>query len=294
MRYREWDPLQLSSSIDSGARVVKQSVFFNLFRTYRYKVTWNPISYENFGIFYGTRPDQKMSIVESIAKNSEKFHQSVNISLFSFNDNNAKRWIELEQKHPSFFYHPFPRSLSFFLTELLNFKKAIEEKSKLNKVIEPTNKVLHLVLLDLSEDEVDELKQHSGAFLLFKQLLVDLYYQRIYIGFFAKNAQDFDKDFHKLLDFSAYLGTDNDSYCRDIHSGIEENEYSRRQILIGTGWDKVSQKLINLHPLDFTPNEAFIQAEEKFKEEDEAYMRFLQSLDDGLDEKVKNDFKKIW
>lgn len=287
MDYREWDPLQLSSEIDNGARVVKQSVSFDLFRTYRHKISWNPIAYQNFGIFYGGLEQQKQSVIESIAKRSMKFAPSINISLFTFENNkNIEIWDNLEKEYNSFFHHPFNDTFEFFLKELQNLRNDVEEKTTVKKMIEPSNKVLQLVLLDLYDEQLRLLKIPENL-KLFQNLLTNSYYQRIYIGFFIKEAESVPLDIHSSLDFSAYLGTLNDEYCRSVYKGFQENEYSRKQVLIGTGFIRSSQTLVNLHPVKFTPNESFIKAQQHFDKEDEAYMNFLNSLDDGTIEDEK-------
>lgn len=286
MRYREWDPLQLSYTIDSGIRVVKQSVSFNLFRTYRHKITWTPMIYSNFGLFYGKIESQKEAVVELFAEQSKKFHQSVHIGLFTFGKSSGSQekevWNGLEDKYKAFFHHPFEQSLEELLALLIRLRNEIEEKSIHSRMIEPSNKVLQFIFLDLGEKEIEELKNPKVQEML-EDLLHNSYFQRMYVGVLAKNADSLNHSTHDLFQFAAYLGKENDEYCRDIHKDADESEFSRQQILIGTAWTRDSNRMINLHPLKFTPNEKFIQAQQRFEEEDKAYIKFLNSLDDGTD-----------
>lgn len=281
MRYHKWEPLQLSSEINSGRRVVKQSVSFDLFRTYSRKVSWTPLAYNNFGIFYGNLKKQKVEIIEAMVKKSNKFHKNVNIPLYTFSkDENTSIWEDLEQKYSSFFHHQFEEDFGLFLQEINNFNQIIRDKAQAERVIEPVDKVLHMVLLDIDEEEL-RLLNLPGNKELFMNMLTDFYYQRIYVGLFIKNAESLSEEFHKALDFSGYLGNENDDYVRSLYDTAGENEYSRQQILIGTGYSKNSHQLLNLHPLVFTPNKEYLEAQQKFIDEDKAYMKFLNSLDDG-------------
>lgn len=288
MRYFEWDPLQLSAEIDSGIRVAKQSISFDLFRTYQRKLSWTPLVYKNFGLFYGNLDSQKIAVVESMALQSKNFHQSVHIGLYTFSDTSVEEldvWDGLEEQYKSFFHHRFENNLQKFLSHMKDLRDNVEKQSSKFGMIEPSNKIIHCILLDLGEKELRELKlPHIRQMMM--ELLNDSSFQRFYIGLFSRSATDVPLNIHHSIDYAAYLGSENDKYCRDIHKDTDESEYSRQQILIGTAWLSNNETMFNIHPLKFTPNEAYIEVQKRLDDEDEAYMRFLNSLDDGT---VKTD-----
>lgn len=289
MKFLPWNRLQLSSDIDNRNRVFKQQVSFRLYRTYRVKVSWSSFFYNNLALFYGDNQHEKELFIRNMAHQSRRFSASSEIALFDLHDCMSDLGEELETEYPSFQYHPYKASLFSLLGDLLKLREEIKTKTRKLGLIETSSRKLLFVLLPLNTDDLHILRNDTPARTAFKSLLQNSSNERIYMVPVVAQASTFPKELEKELHWAVYLGESNSNHCRNVaHSTMRDGHYSILQTIIGVAYFRNQDRLVILHPLEFTPSQYYIEREEQWRREDEAYAKFLDTLDDGTKERHNN------
>lgn len=281
MKYFEWDRLRLDKSYEAGHLISKASVYFELFKTYRKRVTWSSMLHHNMSLFYGNLNKQKTIFIQNIAKQSIRFSESVKIDLYNFTNDLEIIGEELEQKYEAFHYHHYLNSFEQFIDDLIEFRQEIRTNMIENSRIEATNRKLQFILIDLTTEELSTLHSNSDVYDKFQDLLSDSEWERVYIVPLVKNASDLPLSLHHCLEWCSYLGSVNDDFLHEMHPDLIDGYYSKQQKVIGSAYTKDSEKITILHPLKYTPSQFHYEVEERFREEDELYKEFLNSLNDG-------------
>lgn len=280
MRYFEWDRLRLNKGYETGNLVFKHSIKFELFRSYRKKVTWNAIGHNNMALFYGNLTSQRDVFIENIAKQSLKFSESVAIDLYNFSGEMSNLGESFEKQYTPFNYHHYLDTFEKFIDDVVDFRNEIRDGMKKKQQIEATDRKAQFILVNL-DDKVLSCLKNEELYQKIEDLIIDSSWERVFFVPITSSATVFQNDLHSNFDWSVYLGSQNDDYLHNIHSTMEDSYYSRQQKVIGSVFDKNFNKILIIHPLKFTPSAFHFEVEDRFKEEDELYNKFLSTLDDG-------------
>lgn len=286
MRYLPWNRLQLDSDVDGGWRVTKQEIVFSLYRTYKRKLFWAPLYQKNGAIFHGGDTDVKLTLIKNFAEQSKDSAESATIALFDLKGSHKEVGGSLEEQFLSFEYHPYEDSLEQLLEDLYKLRQEIRTKNLGSGYLEPPNRKVLVVLLDLDEDLVHDLELSLRSRELLRDLLLNSERERLYILPMSSRAAGVPGEIMRALDWSIYLGDENRGFAKGFHKNLDESYYSFSQVLIGTHYSKHEKRLAAVHHLEFTPSEWYLQERKQLQEEDAAYEKFLQALDDGTEDSV--------
>lgn len=281
MKYLPWDRLQLDASIDGGWRVTKQKILFDVFRTYKRKLRWGPLYLKNGALFHGGNIDHKLTFIETLVSQNEKVKDSSTIALFDFNNNLINFAEKLEQENEGFEYHPYEESIEKFLTDLVEFRSIIQNANKGSGYIEPPNRKVLIVLIDLDKERASQIQANPRLRALFKSLIQDSERERIYVIPLMSFSDEMPVGVLPILEWIVYLGERNMLHAKKQHSDLTEGYYSFAQQHIGSHFSQHEKRLMAVHPLKFSPSEWFIAEQKKLNDEDAAYEEFLNALDDG-------------
>jgi len=280
MKYFDWDRLRLDKGFEAGNLIFKNSVRCEFFRTYRKKVAWDAVSHNNMAFFYGNLTSQRDIFLENFAKQLEKFQESVAIDLYDLSGELLNLGEILENNYKVFNYHNYLNTFETFVDDVLDFRESIRKKNIDKGQIEASDRKLQFILIYLNEQLVHDLEDQELSKKV-ENLIVDSNWERICFVPITASCRTFNDELHTQLDWAAYLGSENDDYLHNLYSDLEDSYYSRQQKVIGSLFDKTLPKICILHPLKFTPSDFHFEVENRFKEEDELYEKFLQTLDPG-------------
>lgn len=284
MKWLPWDRLQLDPSVDGGWRVSKQKIFFDTHRTYKRKISWGPLYHKNGALFHSGNIDQKLTFIENLAEQNSKVHESSTIALFDFQQNDSTFGDNLESRYEGFEYHPYKADISDFIDDLSSFRELIRAGNAGSGYIEPPNRKVLTLLLNLDSSHLSQIQGNPRLRTQFKNLLEDSERDRIHLILMCGFADEMPSGCVPALDWIVYLGERNKQYAKKRHSDLPEGYYSFAQVHIGSHYSPHEKRLMAVHPLKFTPSEWLIAEKEKLDEEDAAYERFLETLNDGSED----------
>lgn len=278
MKYFEWDRLRLQKRFNPGIRPAKQTVTFELFRmkNRKEKIIWNAILHKNAAFFYGKSTAQLHITLKEIAKqSSKKFSGSAHIDFYEFDNKTEQIGEQLEKDYKSFSYHHYKDSQEQFLDDLINFRSMIDEEMIAHKHTEAYYRKLHIILVRSDDENIVNNNK-------MKDLMNNSYWQRMFVIPLVPYAEKVDLDVHNFLQWSAYLGSDNDNYAHDVlHTEMQDSDFDPRQNVVGCVYAHNISLLMLAHSHVYTLSKAAIQEDERFDEEDRIYQEFLESLNDG-------------
>lgn len=282
MKFYEWDRLRLDRSYTPGNIVAKGTVGFEVFRTYAKKVFWNAMMHKNMGLFYGDLASQRDSFFEAFAKQSHKVQNAVAIDLYDFTGDLEEIGENLEESYSLFNYHHYLKNFVQFLEDVVLFREEIRQSARKEGLLEANNRRIQIIFVNF-DDKVLSLLNNASVYKIVEDLLLNSVKERIVFAPVVSDAKSLSPQLHKLLDWGVYLGSSNDDFIHDLYPDRDDWYYSKRQKIIGSLFDKYSEKFMVLHPLKFTASELYRDLEKRYDEEDELYKKFLESLDDGTD-----------
>lgn len=282
MKFLPWDRLQQDSSNNYGNRVTKGAVKFRLLRTYRLKIVWDALSFKNGAYFHGGIEKEIDAFFKNLLKQSKKFSGDVELSLYHLSEAPDARLEALEEDSPTFRYHLYKAPLEALLQDFLKFREDVRKVNLEEEFIEsPYRKVLIPIIM-LGDKEIDDLRNDSKLSKMMVSLLQDSSDERIHPFLFCESPVELPDEVLDALDWAAYLGHPNAVYARDIlHKGMEESLSSYRQEVVGAVAHVRSDELIIAHPLKFSPSDFYFKEKQQLVDEDEIYMKYLNSLNDG-------------
>ncbi len=276
-----WDPLQLSTLIESGLRVRKNSVNYMVFRTFKKPLFWTALQDKNFALFYGSRDIAETFIEQLIDSTVKNCEEAVVMALYDFTGEWEAFALEKDDSKYLFTYHPYQESLSHFLHELEKHRTIIRTASLNVGPLEAPNKVMQFIFLPLTPNQVNELARDLGLRDIFRSLLTESARERIYLLPLVKDAADFPSDLLQSFSQSYFLGEDNMHYMSEViypEWVITANSFG--QELVGFGIFGEKEELVSLHPARFTPSEWSIKRAAAFDEEEALYRKYLASLEE--------------
>lgn len=282
--YHPWDPLQLSTEIDSGARVRKNSVNFELFRTYKGKVLWSALLHKN-AAFFLDNPAESVSYARLMLEQAKKDATgSMTIAWYSFNDDYEEELLALDDEYQSFTYHPYHESIEHFLTALVEHRRVIRQQTAHEGLIEAPNKMNQFIMFQVGDKELKDLQSPIRMKML-KSLLEDSSESRIYLFPFFGAARKVPSSLFKSLDQYYFIGDENGEYARnELYSTWDIAPNSFAQLLIGYGVSSDEDKLVSLHHRKFVESAWSIRKREETKAEEDLYRDYLESLRKELEE----------
>lgn len=287
MKFLPWNRLQQDSSAKTGQRVFKQSVSFDLYRTYKKKVSWNPIAFKNGALFYGEEKTQLTDFLETMEKQANNFKESCTIALYDLTGTHQSESERIESNSRVFEYHPYDAPLDTLLEDLLQLRQEIKENSLSMKYTESPYRKALIVLIHITEEQAQRLSYVRTASLM-KDLLLESAFERIYPFLIVESAESINDNILKALEWSAFIGGTNVMRCKnDLYPNMKDSYYSIRQVVIGVVYSRTFKYILNVHPYKFTPSEYHVKKEQQLIDEDAAYMRYLNTLSDGTIEGVK-------
>lgn len=282
--YHPWDPLQLSDEIDSGARVRRNSVNFELFRTFRRKVMWTALAHKN-AVFFLDEPSESISYVRLLLEQAKKDPiGSVTLAWYAFNDDYEEELLQVDDENPEFTYHPYSDSIEHFLTSLIEHRAEIRRKTAEEGLLEAPNKMNQIILFQVGEKELEDLRS-PVRLKMFKSLLEDSGNSRIYLFPFFGDAREVPRTLFKSLDQYFFVGDNNSEFARnELYPDWEVTANSFAQLLIGYGVSSPEEKLVSLHHRKFVESSWSVKNRESIKTEENLYREYLESLRKELDE----------
>lgn len=288
-----WNPLQLSAEVDSGLRVRKSSVTFEIFRTFKRKLLWTALAHDSMLVFYGNDqkeesniPSHVETIVQTMMTQSQKtMNKSFHLSMYDFDDAFSEL-DKLDNGKYDFQRIPYESSFEKLIDELIDHRRIIKEKSKENGYIEAPNKQLQMIAFDLDNKRLNLLKNNIFIQEKFFSLLKDSSTERIYFLVLVENVDEFPKDFMNSFSKVYFLGDHNSHIAREkLFRKLPVTANSFSQELIGYGFESLPPKeLVSLHSLKFARSEWKKAKEAEYVSEEELYRKFLLTLEDGSNE----------
>lgn len=280
--YLPWDPLQLDLEVDSGLRVKKNSVTFNTYRTYKRKIFWTPLLYNNLNLFY-EKDEELNTFIENTLKQVKKTcGDSISFEFYDFDKRFSIPMLELDLQYNFFKYHPYDEPFDHFLDELIKARDIIKEKSKVNRSIESPNKRLQVIMISFTDDMIRFLKESESARRKYVNLVRQSALERLYIFALSPKVTNWHKGCVKAFDFSLFIGEENAKFSRLIlYPDFGEGRVSTYQKIIGSAYTKGFDKIVEIYPLKYTKSARAQKTEDDEINEEELYKEFLKTLDDG-------------
>ena len=278
-----YEDLGLSTASDAFQRASKQSVGFSLFRIFRGRIKWSPMTTDNLALFYGNNIPQRDAFISSIVKQVNKVSDSANIYLIDLTGDLLSLSESLTKTNrDSFTYKHFTGDLEGILKRLTVFRDEVRNTTKKERVIELTNRKLSFVFVNMSNEDAEILNKSEDARILIKDLITNSYRERLYFVPIVPYASKFPKDILETFQWCGFLGNENAKLCREeLYPNMREGLYSIRQIISGIVFSNTHKTLVMIHPMKFTPSEWHIKREQQIKDENKAFNKFLEALDDG-------------
>lgn len=278
-----YEDLGLSTTLDGFQRASKQSVGFNLFRIFRGRIKWSPMTTDNLALFYGNNIPQRDAFISSIVKQVNKVSDSANLYLIDLSGTLRSLSESLTKTNrDSFTYKHFTGDLEGILKRLTVFRDEVRNATQKERVIELTNRKLSFVFINMSDEDAEILNRSKDMQILMKDLITNSYRERLYIVPIVPSASSFPKNILKSFQWCAFLGDKNVKLCREeLYPNMREGLYSIRQVISGIVFSNTHKTLVMIHPMKFTPSEWHIKREQQTKDENKAFNNFLEALDDG-------------
>lgn len=280
--YLPWNPLQLSTAIDSGLRVKKNTVLFALYRSKMRKFTWSPLVQNNIVNFYGEVAEVE-TLVEHLANQSKKLSRESFI--LEFFDIGSTEWDILravDNRCSVFNYHPYEESPKHFVTEMSKHVQHISAVSRKEGFIEAPNKRLQIVLAHFSEDQWDKLVDDSEALIALEKLLTAAPQVRVYLWLLTPSGAAMPEFLVETCSYGFFLGDENTRIAEEFHfPEVKTAVHALTQKFIGVTWEVGKEELGAVHPLTYTKSTYSKAYDKRIQQEAELYREFLNSLDDG-------------
>lgn len=281
MKYEPWDKLQLNGSIAGGQRVRKNEVFYKLYRSYGQKIVWSPLFLSNGAVFYGEDETEVITLVENLSNQNKKTFQSSAIHFYDFTGKWKEKLEVYETSLTGFYYHPFKDSLEEFINSLFEHFEMIKVKMREGSLSEPVNKKLDLILIEISKEQLKELKKNEPLSDKLIAILTHGYKFRIYPMIISEKILGFSPELVKSLEWITFLGTNNINISERLFAKLESGFRSINQKVIGTCYNSNNSNILPIHPLKFTPSEWWLSKQKRLETEDYEYSKYLATLKDG-------------
>lgn len=277
--------LGLDRSLDPYHRAVKQEVTFKLFRVFTGNIYWSPFVAKSIALFYGEDTVQRDQFVYNIINQSKKFKESVNTHIVDLTGE-LKTVVEELGKHRGnlFTYKHFlndVNSIVEVLEKLKEYRDDVRAETAELRVLEQAHRRLSIVFLNLSREQMIEIKGSQYLTSLLKDLMNFSDRERLYVVPITPSADVFPVDILKEVEWAGFLGDTNYKICKQLYPKKKESVYSKKQHFSGIVFSNSHRFLVVVHPLVYTPSTWGLEKERQIKNENEAFEKFLQSLDDG-------------
>lgn len=289
--YIPWDSLQLSERIDSGKRITKHDIEIPLFRLgyRRQKLAWVG-SWDNHVLYFNPVREERYEFIEYLVTFTEKhWRGQFDFAFYDFDGTWNTEMLAMDDKYYNMTYHPFEESFEHFLDSILKHNAVIDDnlaKAPIKR-IEPANKELQVLIVDLTIEQLKEINSDYTLISKLKNVLRKCIKNRIYLLLMTEEARLFPRELlphHELTDFShiLFMHDVNWRWARDVgypRWPVRHND--RKQRVIGYGISEKKPGLIPLHSLKYTMSDQAARNKEKKENVEALYREFLASLDDG-------------
>ena len=250
--------------------VSKAAVRLKLFHSALGSQLWLPLAHANGGAFLPSG-----EIIHRFVKRVSKQVRD-NRALVEGHVYTARTGVFWDVKHQAFTVHT-----SYGLEPLLNDVQAL--RGSIRKLARQAgaldaNRRFTLLLLDLSSKDLADLKASVSLQKELIDVLTNSEQERIYVFLMSERARDIPELVHRTLDWSVFLGEDNSRIAQAIFR-LPEEIYNEKRQFLGLLRKKGEESLIPLHDLIFNPSEWKLLRDEYAEVEEQAYEKFLQSLD---------------
>lgn len=280
--YYPWNPLQLSTSVDSGARVRKNSVNFETFRTYRMKIIWSALLNKNAAYFLSEGCSMLEHIELLCTQASKTPLGSVTISFYDFTGEHEEDLLPLDEDYSFFTYHPYKDSLEHFLTNLIDHRSEVRIQTRELELLEAPNKMNQIIMFVVGESLLAELKSPLRL-QMFKSLLENSADERIYLFPFFTRVREVPESLFKSFSHCYFLGEDFGEYAREeLYPEWRVSRNSFAQELVGYGVVSEEEKLYALHNWKYTESEWEKNRKQAISDEEELYREYLKSLEEEV------------
>lgn len=271
----------MDSHIDGAHRALKNDVVFKLFRIYKRKVVWSPFALKNGGIFYNDNIQQKEAFIELMAKQSQKISNSVDIHYFDLYKTPHQQYKIWDDLYNPFHYHHYTKGIQDIAKNLVLLRQNIRIQSQSQGYVEPPNRKINIVLLDLDEKSMQVMKNNKFSTLM-TNLLTQSLNERLFVFLICPDATELSREILDIIDWGIFMGEKNALLCRKVlYPGLTDGFYSINQETIGIFHTKIFQRLFAVYPLKFTPSEFYIRQQQEFDKQNEIYNKYLATLNDG-------------
>lgn len=272
-----WDPLKLTDKIDGGHRARRNLVNFPLFRAYRRKLFWSSMTDNGLGLYYGDYRQVTTMITNMIKYARKNFLGAMSINYYDFSGD-RKTLLEPYMKDYFFKYVPYERKFPQFLRDLLEHRGKIRNMTQDVGRTEAPNKLIEIIMIDLSESMVEDLNKFKKAFL---ELLLNSSNERLHLFLLSEYAGNIDPEIIGSTSQNFFIGDENSDYVRnDLCADWKIKRNSIDQEVIGFGITGLEENYLTpIHNLKYTLSAWRKEYNEILDEEEELYRRFLEDLE---------------
>lgn len=268
---------------DGYDRARKTEIELKLFRMFKKKLTWSPVTSKNIALFFGDETAQRDEFASTIVKQLYKMPENARVTYIDTAGDGLAMMKNLTKNEQNFItFIPATNMTNTVLARLSELHTYIRSKSRERGMVEITNRKLSFIFLNLSDHDMRLIAQNPTLTRVFETLVTNAHRERLYVIPLVRSAQTVPRNILEDLEWAVFLGGENALYCRnDLHSDLGDSLYSVSQIVIGIAFTNTYKSLITVHPITFTPTAWHLQRLQQTINENTAFEGYLNSLDDG-------------
>lgn len=232
---------------------------------------WAPLRYGNAGFFYGEQ-ENLVSLLRKMNDRPQRdamFMEVLFLNLTAHGITVPPSKILKEQT--------WTNGLRFLLEELTRVRGMIQGEAKRRGLLE-LNRKLSVVIINLDEKSLVELKRDAHASSLLKTLLLDASDERLFFILAAPQAIQLPKELMAPLEWVFFGGAENANFARRLYPENYEEIYNERRALVGLTKDASEEKLMPVHELSYAAS-AFRRSTEVVSVlEEDTYAKWLNNF----------------
>ena len=230
---------------------------------------WTPLRHDNGIVMYDSLRHRKEFLRRfAWIPNRESVFMEINV--YSFQD----RWTPYPTRIIK--RHRITTSFEDLLNTFLQERNRVKAHAAQNKLLD-VNRKMSLILLDLGEHELVDLKKPSVQKTL-RDLVENSAAERMYFFILAEDAYKVPSEIIHIFDWQVFLGKDNTRLARELYQGERETLYNEKRELVGVLKEKDADFYIPIHDTIFEESQHKMKTDKVIDIEEDAFQKILDSI----------------
>lgn len=266
------------------------------FETLRYNsakrpkfVSWSPMTMSNAIFAHYGRWDVMREIFGKVKNQMTEQRKSVEVTFLDTSEDLEKIFNSVGfDEIPPFKYVRYEAGFRSALYRLQRAVQFLSFKLAESGEIELKRKKLSIVFISASEDDIISLNSSPKRMSDFETLIKECSSVRMYLLFVCPTVKGMSDEFVRMFDFALLFGPEGEAKLRSARERINlEGSYVVKEQQVSMSYANYDRFIRRVYPRKPELTERVKKYNKTLAEEDMGYQKFLESLDDGLDEGMK-------